>query len=245
MDDIATDSRAGADGRPWPSLREALAVWARVALLSFGGPAGQIAVMHRILVEEKRWLGEARFLHALNRHLLHAATRPGGPAARHLYRLADARRPRRLHGRAAVRPAGRRRDHGAERRLCALGGNVGTVAALFFGLKAAVLAIVVQAVVRIGSRALRNRAMMALAVASFVAIFFFAASFPLIVLTAAVIGYVRAVAAAWRPSRRTAGTALSGAQPVADAATILGDAAPTRDRRGKRRLFLTPGERVD
>ena len=56
----------GADGRPWPSFREAVAVWLRVALLSFGGPAGQIAVMHRIVVEEKRWIGEARFLHALN-----------------------------------------------------------------------------------------------------------------------------------------------------------------------------------
>ena len=56
----------GADGRPWPTFREALVVWTRVALLSFGGPAGQIAVMHRIVVEEKKWLGEARFLHALN-----------------------------------------------------------------------------------------------------------------------------------------------------------------------------------
>ena len=56
----------GADGRPWPGFGEAMAVWARIALLSFGGPAGQMAVMHRILVEEKRWLGDARFLHALN-----------------------------------------------------------------------------------------------------------------------------------------------------------------------------------
>lgn len=58
--------RRGADGRAWPSFAEALIIWTHVALLSFGGPAGQIAVMHRILVEEKRWLGEARFLHALN-----------------------------------------------------------------------------------------------------------------------------------------------------------------------------------
>ena len=66
MSDTAAEAAAsGADGRPWPSFPEAFAVWGRIALLSFGGPAGQIAVMHRILVEEKRWLGEARFLHAL------------------------------------------------------------------------------------------------------------------------------------------------------------------------------------
>ena len=156
MDDISTDSRSGADGRPWPSLREALAVWARVALLSFGGPAGQIAVMHRILVEEKRWLGEARFLHALNFCMLLP-----GPEAQQLATYTGWLMhgvPRRLHGRTAVRPAGRRRDHGAERRLCALRQCWGRWRPLFFGLKAAVLAIVVQAVVRIGSRALRNRA---------------------------------------------------------------------------------------
>ena len=235
MDDIATDSRAGADGRAWPSLREALAVWARVALLSFGGPAGQIAVMHRILVEEKRWLGEARFLHALNFCMLLP-----GPEAQQLATytgwLMHGVRGCFMAGLLFVLP-------GAVAIMAlsvvyALYGNVGTVAALFFGLKAAVLAIVVQAVVRIGSRALRNRAMMALAVASFVAIFFFAASFPLIVLTAAVIGYAggRSGLAAFAPD---GGHGALGAQPVADAATILGEAAPTRDRRGKRRLFLT------
>ena len=68
MNQLSTDvsPTIGADGRPWPGFREAVAVWSRVALLSFGGPAGQIAVMHRIIVEEKRWVGEARFLHALN-----------------------------------------------------------------------------------------------------------------------------------------------------------------------------------
>ena len=202
MDDISTDSRSGADGRPWPSLREALAVWARVALLSFGGPAGQIAVMHRILVEEKRWLGEARFLHALNFCMLLP-----GPEAQQLATytgwLMHGVRGGFMAGLLFVLP-------GAVAIMAlsvvyALYGNVGTVAALFFGLKAAVLAIVVQAVVRIGSRALRNRAMMALAAASFVAIFFFAAPFPLIVLAAAVTGYLGG-AAAWRPSPPAAGT---------------------------------------
>ena len=235
MSDAAPGERKGADGRPWPSLREALAVWARVALLSFGGPAGQIAVMHRILVDEKRWLGEARFLHALNFCMLLP-----GPEAQQLATytgwLMHGIRGGFMAGLLFVLP-------GAVAILAlsvvyALYGNVGTVAALFFGLKAAVLAIVVQAVVRIGSRALRNRAMMALAAASFVAIFFFAAPFPLIVLAAAVTGYLggRSGMAAFAPG---GGHSAAGGQPVADAATILGEAAPTHDRRGKRRLFLT------
>ena len=235
MSDAAPGERKGADGRPWPSLREALAVWARVALLSFGGPAGQIAVMHRILVEEKRWLGEARFLHALNFCMLLP-----GPEAQQLATytgwLMHGVRGGFMAGLLFVLP-------GAVAIMAlsvvyALYGNVGAVAALFFGLKAAVLAIVVQAVVRIGSRALRNRAMLALAAASFIAIFFFAAPFPLIVLAAAVIGYAggRSGLAAFAPD---GGHGALGAQPVADAGTILGEAAPTRDRRGKRRLFLT------
>ena len=235
MSDAAPGERKGADGRPWPSLREALAVWARVALLSFGGPAGQIAVMHRILVEEKRWLGEARFLHALNFCMLLP-----GPEAQQLATytgwLMHGVRGGFMAGLLFVLP-------GAVAIMAlsvvyALYGNVGTVAALFFGLKAAVLAIVVQAVVRIGSRALRNRAMMALAAASFVAIFFFAAPFPLIVLAAAVTGYLggRSGMAAFAPG---GGHGAAGGQPVADAATILGEAAPTHDRRSKRRLFLT------
>ncbi len=235
MSDAAPGERKGADGRPWPSLREALAVWARVALLSFGGPAGQIAVMHRILVEEKRWLGEARFLHALNFCMLLP-----GPEAQQLATytgwLMHGVRGGFMAGLLFVLP-------GAVAIMAlsvvyALYGNVGTVAALFFGLKAAVLAIVVQAVVRIGSRALRNRAMMALAAASFIAIFFFAAPFPLIVLAAAVTGYAggRSGMAAFAPG---GGHGAAGGQPVADAATILGEAAPTHDRRSKRRLFLT------
>lgn len=235
MSDAAPGERKGADGRPWPSLREALTVWARVALLSFGGPAGQIAVMHRILVEEKRWLGEARFLHALNFCMLLP-----GPEAQQLATytgwLMHGVRGGFIAGLLFVLP-------GAVAIMAlsvvyAFYGNVGAVAALFFGLKAAVLAIVVQAVVRIGSRALRNRAMLALAAASFIAIFFFAAPFPLIVLAAAVIGYAggRSGLAAFAPD---GGHGALGEQPVADAGTILGEAAPTHDRRGKRRLFLT------
>ena len=233
--DAQPEARRGADGRPWPSLREAFAVWAKVALLSFGGPAGQIAVMHRILVEEKRWLGEARFLHALNFCMLLP-----GPEAQQLATytgwLMHGIRGGFVAGLLFVLP-------GAVAIMAlsvvyALYGNVGAVAALFFGLKAAVLAIVAQAVVRIGGRALRNRAMVALAVASFIAIFFFGAPFPLIVLAAAVVGYLggRSGLAAFAPD---GGHGASGGRTVADAATILGDGAPARDRRTKRRLFLT------
>jgi chromate transporter len=182
-----TPGRRGADGRPWPSFGEAAAVWARVALLSFGGPAGQIAVMHRILVEEKRWLGEARFLHALNFCMLLP-----GPEAQQLTVYIGWLLHRTAGGLVAgllfVLP-------GAVAILVlsivyALYGNLGFVAALFFGLKAAVLAIVLQAVVRIGRRALKNAVMMAIAAVSFIAIFVFAAPFPAIVLAAGVIGFL-------------------------------------------------------
>ena len=158
-------------------------VWARVAALTFGGPAGQIAVMHRILVEEKRWIGEAPV--PARAQLLHAAARPRGAAARRLHRLAPA--PTKgglvagtlfvLPGLLAIM---------ALSLVYAAFGQVGIVQALFFGLKAAVLAIVLEAVVRIGKRALKNRVMVGIAAAAFVAIFFLGVPFPLIVLAAGV-----------------------------------------------------------
>jgi chromate transporter len=212
----------GADGRPWPSFTEALTVWMRVALLSFGGPAGQIAVMHRILVEEKRWLGEARFLHALNFCMLLP-----GPEAQQLAVYIGWLVHRTMGGILAgvlfVLP-------GAVAIMVlswiyALYGELGLVTGLFFGLKAAVLAIVLQAVVRIGKRALRNATMIALAVASFVAIFFFDAPFPAIILAAGVIGYLggRAGATAFRAG---GGHGAVGRTQVADADTILGKEVP-------------------
>src|SRR5215211_7017701 len=153
------------------AFRDAVRVWARVAALSFGGPAGQIAVMHRILVEEKRWIGENRFLHALNYCMLLP-----GPEAQQLATYIGWLMHRTLGGLIAgilfVLP-------GivaimALSIVYALFGKIGIVSALFFGLKAAVLAIVLQAVIRIGSRALKNRTLIALAAAAFVAIFFFA-----------------------------------------------------------------------
>jgi chromate transporter len=218
--------RLGADGRRWPSFADAFAVWARVALLSFGGPAGQIAVMHRILVEEKRWLGEERFLHALNFCMLLP-----GPEAQQLavyvgwllHRTAGGL----LAGLLFVLPG--MLAIMVLSVIYALYGNVDFVAALFFGLKAAVLAIVLQAVVRIGKRALKNRIMVALAAASFIAIFFFAVPFPAIILTAGLIGYLggRSGARAFAPGN---GHGAQGVQPVSDGDTILGIEVPRHAR---------------
>jgi chromate transporter len=168
------------------SLGEAFRVWLRVAALSFGGPAGQIAVMHRILVEEKRWISEARFLHALNYCMLLP-----GPEAQQLATYVGWLMHRTLGGIMAgglfILP-GIVAIMGLS-WIYALYGKIGIVAALFFGLKAAVLAIVLEAVVRIGKRALKNRILIGIAAAAFAAIFFFDAPFPLIILAAGLIGF--------------------------------------------------------
>ncbi len=208
--------------RAYPTLAEATRTWARIGLLSFGGPAGQIALMHRILVEEQRWLGEKRFLHALNYCMLLP-----GPEAMQLAVYIGWLMHRTLGGIIAgvlfVLP-------GVVAIMAlswvyALYGNVGPVEALFFGLKAAVLAIVVQAVIRIGSRALRNGAMVAIAAASFVAIFGFAVPFPLIILIAGLIGFfgARADLPAFRGG---GGHGKVGKVQVDDADTLLGEESP-------------------
>jgi chromate transporter len=178
---------AAAPGRPsMPTMTEAFWVWLRIALLSFGGPAGQIAVMHRILVEEKNWVSESRFLHALNYCML----LPGPEAqqlATYIGWLMHRTRGGIVAGGLFIVPGVVAIM--ALSYVYAAFGSVGFVAALFFGLKAAVLAIVIQAVVRVGKRALKNRIMQGLAAAAFVAIFFFNMPFPLIVLGAGLIGY--------------------------------------------------------
>jgi chromate transporter len=142
------------------SFGEAFRVWLRVAALSFGGPAGQIAVMHRIIVEEKRWIGEHRFLHALNYCMLLP-----GPEAQQLATYIGWLMHRTAGGVMAgvlfVLPGVV--SIMALSVIYALFGKVGVVSALFFGLKAAVLAVMLQAVVRIGSKALKNRIMIGLA----------------------------------------------------------------------------------
>lgn len=174
-------------GPPTIPFAEALRVWIRVALQSFGGPAGQIAVMHRILVDEKRWISEARFLHALNYCMLLP-----GPEAQQLATYVGWL----LHGYKGGVTAGLLFILPGFLAILALSvvyaiwRDIGAVEALFFGLKAAVLAVVIQAVVKIGKRVLKNGAMVGIAAAAFTAIFFFDVAFPLIVLGAATLGLV-------------------------------------------------------
>lgn len=183
------------------SLAEATRVWAKIGLLSFGGPAGQVALMHRELVERRRWIDEERFLHALNYCMLLP-----GPEAQQLAIYIGWLMHRTRGGLVA----------GA---LFVLPGFVSIlvlsilyagfrempfVAAAFFGLKAAVLAVVAEAVLRIGKRALGSRLMVAVAVAAFVAIFFFDTPFPIVVLVAASFGFVGSrLAPAWFPAPKS------------------------------------------
>jgi chromate transporter len=206
---------------PAPSFREALRVWLKIGLLGFGGPAGQIALMHRILVAEKRWIGEARFLHALNYCMLLP-----GPEAQQLATYVGWLLHRTAGGLAAgvlfVLPGflvvlTLSALYAAYRELPA-------VAALFFGLKPAVLAVVVEAVLRIGRRALRTRLHVAIAAAAFAAIFLFALPFPWLVLGAGLLGALgaRLAPAAFVPG---AAGAPTGAAPAADA-LLDGGGAP-------------------
>ena len=163
--DMALETRVLAHGIPfWEAFR----VWLRIALQSFGGPAGQIAVMHRILIDEKRWVSENRFLHALNYCML----LPGPEAqqlATYLGWLLHRLRGGLTAGILFVVPG-----FAAILLLSILYAgfqDLRIVQALFFGLQPAVLAIVVEAVLRIGRRVLKNSVMVSIAVVAFIAIF--------------------------------------------------------------------------
>ncbi|HQS45621.1 MAG: chromate transporter [Rhizobiales bacterium 24-66-13] len=204
------------------SFGEALRVWARVAALSFGGPAGQIAVMHRIIVEEKRWIGETRFLHALN----YCTLLPGPEAqqlAVYIGWLMHKTKGGLVAGILFVLP-------GAVAIMAlswiyAIFGNVGSVQALFFGLKAAVLAIVLEAVLRIGRRSLKNNVMIGLAAAAFLSLSLFQAPFPLVVFVAGLIGYVGG-RAGWSAFLAGGGHGKVGGKQVADIDSALGEGIP-------------------
>lgn len=172
--------------KSYPPLATAFWVWCRVAMLSFGGPAGQIAVMHRILVEEKRWISENRFLHALNFCMLLP-----GPEAQQLATYIGWLMHRTIGGLVAgllfvlpgfVSILGLSILYAGYRDLSFVQG-------IFYGLKPAVVALVIVAVTRIGKRSLKNRTMVSIAGLAFVAIFVFQIPFPLIVLAAGVVGY--------------------------------------------------------
>lgn len=172
---------------PIATHSEALLVWGRIAAQSFGGPAGQIAVMHRILVEEKRWLTEEEFLHALNFCMLLP-----GPEAQQLVTYAGWK----LHGVRGGLAAGLLFVAPGALALLVLSWlyvacqNVGWMQGLFFGVKAAVLAVVLEAVLRIGKRALKSPLLVGFAVGSFLAMYFLQVSFPWIVVTAALLGWL-------------------------------------------------------
>jgi chromate transporter len=170
-----------------PTFRQALPVWVKIGLLSFGGPAGQIALMHRELVEKRGWLDEKRFLHALNYCMLLP-----GPEAQQLavYTgwLLHKTRGGIVAGALFVLP-------GALLMwlisyIYVFHGRLPWLEAVFYGLKAAVMAIVVSAVLRIGKKVLKHPAMWAIAAGSLTAILVFEVPFPLIVLTALVIGLI-------------------------------------------------------
>ncbi len=188
-----------------PSLMEMLQVFGRIGVLSFGGPAGQIALMHRVLVDEKRWIGEQRYLSALNFCMLLP-----GPEAMQLATYVGWTLRGVTGGLIAgllfVLP-------GAALMLAlsigyALYGSLPLVTAVFIGIKAAVLAIVVQALLKISKRALKGRADWLIAGAAFLAIYVFDIPFPVIVLAAALFGYF------WAAGTAVTAAVPAGASPV-------------------------------
>ena len=201
MTDIAVP--VAIDGAGAPTFREALGVWAKIGLISFGGPAGQIALMHRVLVEERKWIDEPRYLNALNFCMLLP-----GPEAMQLATYVGWR----LHGVKGGLTAGLLFVLPGALVVLTLSmlyaalGKVPAVEALFIGIKAAVLAIVVEALLRIARRSLKDGAEWALAGLAFAGIFLFAVPFPLIVLAAAIFGFVRN---SGRPSEHRAAPPVS------------------------------------
>ncbi|HEX8071593.1 MAG TPA: chromate efflux transporter [Pyrinomonadaceae bacterium] len=254
---VAGMEEAGADGAPvvgerrpvvrTVSFMEAFRFWVKLGFISFGGPAGQIAIMHRQLVERRRWLSEERFLHALNYCMLLP-----GPEAQQLAIYIGWLMHRTLGGIVAgaffVIPS--------IFILLALSyvyaayGNVPTVAGVLSGFKPVVVAIVVEAVLKIGGRALKRRAHFLVAAAAFVAIYFARVPFPLIVLAAAALGlagaryWPRVFAARPAPKKADAKTDNGGAT-TESLPLVIDDHAPppahTRPSRARALKILALG----
>ena len=196
------------------SFREAFFVWLKIGFINFGGPAGQIALMHRLLVDEKRWISETRFLHALNYCMLLP-----GPEAQQLATYIGWLMHRTWGGIVAgvlfILPGF------ALMTLIAVAyvvyGDLSWMQGLLFGLQAATLAIVIEAVIRVAKKALKHPALHGLAAAAFVAIFAFGVPFPLIILAAALIGLagVRWAPGIFRPKAK-AGASDEDDEPVPD-----------------------------
>ena len=211
-----------------PTFNEAVRVWLRIGLLSFGGPAGQIALLHREVVEQRRWIGERRFLHALN-----FCTLLPGPEAMQLATYLGWV----MHGVRGGLAAGLLFVGPGAAVMLVLSavyatlGAVPLVASLFFGLKCAMLVLVVEALLRIGRRALRGRAAWALAAAAFMALFLFGVPFPLVVLGAGVAGCLAPNAFAHVGH----GSAATDAPALIDAALAADPGRPARMAAAARR----------
>ncbi len=203
MPDAPTIAPANIGGAQPPTFAEAARLWARIGLINFGGPAGQIALMHRTLVDEKKWIYEGRYLSALNFCMLLP-----GPEAMQLATYVGWR----LHGLKGGLTAGLLFvAPGAVvvlvlSALYAAFGKLPLAEALFLGVKAAVLAIVVEALLRIARRALKGQADWLVASAAFIGIFLLKVPFPLIVIAAALVGF-------WSGGR-AADVPLASAQPA-------------------------------
>ncbi|MBD0329216.1 MAG: chromate efflux transporter [Thermoleophilia bacterium] len=223
-----------------PPLREhgigfgqAARVWAYVGLNSFGGPAGQIAVMHRVLVDDRRWFGERRFLHALNYCMLLP-----GPEAQQLATYFGWL----LHGVRGGLVAGGLFVLPGFAAILALSvlyagyGDTAGVEAISYGIKPAVMAIVAFAVVRIGSRALTTRFAFGVAAAAFVAIFFLDVPFPLIVTGAGLLGYL---AGRRRPAALPVAAHAARVTTREAAAPLVDDDAARSGRPSTRRALRT------
>lgn len=204
-----------------PSFGEAFRIWLKIGLLSFGGPAGQIALLHREVVDERRWVSDARFLHALN-----FCTLLPGPEAQQLATylgwLLHGVRGGVVAGALFVLP-GMAVMLGLSILYATLG-EVPVIAALFFGLKCAVLVLVVEALLRVARRALKTNAAWALAAAAFVALYVFGVPFPVVVLAAALIGYF--APGAFKGSSH--GSAKDGPPALLDAVLAADPGRPAR-----------------
>ncbi len=203
------------------SFAEALRFWFRLGFVSFGGPAGQIAIMHRELVETHHWISEKRFLHALN----YCMVLPG-PEAQQLATYIGWL----MHGTKGGIAAGALFVLPSLFILIALSwiylafGNMSMVAGLLYGIKPAVTAIVLHAAWRIGGRTLKNGWLMAISVAAFIAIFAFNVYFPIIIFIAALLG---AIGGKFAPEKFSIGGAHSAADNLSSVDTIIGDDTPT------------------
>jgi chromate transporter len=212
------EQMAGEDVSAEPTFAEMTSVFARIGFLSFGGPAGQIGLMHRILVDERRWISEDRFLHALNYCML----LPGPEAqqlATYIGWLKHGVRGGMIAGLLFVLPG--LAVIIALSTAYSLYQDTTWLTGLFFGLKAAVLAIVVEAVIRLGRKTLKSRLLFGIAALAFISLFFFSLPFPLVVLLAGIAGFVSARSGGGPPTGTAAPVDLPKRPPALKAIATL------------------------